>query len=117
MPPLHDVLAALAGRPDAHGALVVSDEGLVIDAVLPPGTEAEAIAAHAATALRSMRGLTDALGHGTLHLTVVDSEHGVVVVSALTAGTTLVVVAAADAELGDLLYDLRRHGPALSELV
>ena len=84
MPPLHDVLAALAGRPDAHGALVVSDEGLVIDAVLPPGSEAEAIAAHAATAFRTMRGLTDSLRHGAPRQSVIDSEHGVVVLSHLT---------------------------------
>ena len=50
MPPLHDVLTALAGRPDAAGALVASDEGLVIDAALPPGLEPETIAALAATA-------------------------------------------------------------------
>ena len=117
MPPLHDVLAALAGRPDAHGALVVSDEGLVIDAVLPPGAEAEAIAAHAATAFRSMSGLTDALRHGSPQQAVIDSEHGVVVLSHLTAGSTLVVLASPGAELGELLYDLRRHGSALAELV
>src|SRR5690606_30704081 len=58
MPPLHDLITALAGRPDASGALVVSDEGLVIDAALPVGVEAEAIAAHAATAFRSLLGLT-----------------------------------------------------------
>lgn len=117
MPPLHDVLTALAGRPDASGTLVVSDEGLVIDAVLPPGIEAEAVAAHAATAFRSLHGLAEALQSGPPAQAVVESAHGVVVLRHLRTGTLLVVIAAPGAELGDLLYDLRRHGSALAELV
>jgi predicted regulator of Ras-like GTPase activity (Roadblock/LC7/MglB family) len=117
MPPLHDLLAALAGRPDASGALVVSDEGLVINAVLPPGIEAEAVAAHAATAYRSMRGLSTALEHGTPQQAVIESGHGILVLLHLAAGALLVVVASPGAELGELLYDLRRHGPAIAELV
>jgi predicted regulator of Ras-like GTPase activity (Roadblock/LC7/MglB family) len=117
MPPLHDVLATLAGRPDASGALVVSDEGLVIDAALTAGVEAEAVAAHAATAFRSLHGLSSALQHGTPIQAVIDAQFGVVILNQLTAGTLLVVLARPDAELGELLYDLRRHGPALAELV
>lgn len=117
MPPLHDVLTALAGRPDAAGALVISDEGLVIDAVLPPGLEAETIAALAATAFRTMHGLATSLHHGTPVQVVLDSEHGTVVLTPLSVGSTLLVVAAPGVELGELLYDLRRHGPALAELV
>jgi predicted regulator of Ras-like GTPase activity (Roadblock/LC7/MglB family) len=117
MPPLHDVLATLAGRPDASGALVVSDEGLVIDAVLPAGIEAEAVAAHAATAFRSLQGLATALHHGTPQQAAIDSEHGVVILTLLTAGSALVVLGRPGAEMGELLYDLRRHGPAVAELV
>lgn len=117
MPPLHDVLTALAGRPDAAGALVASDEGLVIDAVLPPGLEAEAIAALAATAYRTMHGLATALHHGTPLQVVLDSTGGTVILCQLTTSNMLVVLAAQGAELGELLYDLRRHGPALAELV
>ena len=117
MPPLHDVLTALAGRPDAAGALVASDEGLVIDAALPPGLEPETIAALAATAFRTLHGLASAMHHGEPAQLVLDSTGGTVVLSQLTSTTTLVVLAAPGAELGELLYDLRRHGPALAELV
>ena len=117
MPPLHDVLTALAGRPDAAGALVVSDEGLVIDSALPDRLEAETIAALAATAYRTLHGLTTALHHGVPAQVVIDSAAGVVVLCPLTSSSTLLVLAAPEAELGELLYDLRRHGPALAELV
>jgi predicted regulator of Ras-like GTPase activity (Roadblock/LC7/MglB family) len=117
MPPLRDALATLAGRPDARGALVASDEGLVIDAVLPGGVEAEAVAAHAATAFRSLTGLSGALHLGAIRQAVVESDGGVLIGQQLARGVTLVVLAAPHAELGELLYDLRRHGPAIAELV
>jgi predicted regulator of Ras-like GTPase activity (Roadblock/LC7/MglB family) len=117
MPPLHDLLAALAGRPDASGALVVSDEGLVIDAVLPTGVEVEAVAAHGATAFRSLQGLASALQHGTPRQAVIESEGGVMILTLLTAGSALLVVGRPGADVGELLYDLRRHGPAVAELV
>ncbi len=118
MPALHDVLTALADRPDVAGALVVSDEGLVIDSALGAGSaEPEATAALAATAQRALSGLGEALGHGTPHEVVIDAEGGTTVLRRLPSGATLLVIAAPDGDLGTLLYDLRRHGPALSELV
>lgn len=117
MSPLHDALSAIARRPDAAGAIVVSDEGLMIDAVLPPGLEDEAIAALAATALKSLSTLTATLGHGPLREMVIESEHGDVVILPVNTHTHLLVVARRDAELGDLLHDLHTHGPALAELV
>ncbi|HRP09362.1 MAG TPA: roadblock/LC7 domain-containing protein, partial [Gemmatimonadales bacterium] len=111
MPPLHDVLTAIARRPDAAGAIVVSDEGLMIDAALPPGLEDEAVAALAATALKSLATFTAALGHGGLREMVIESEHGDVVILPVKAHTHLLVIARRDAELGDLLHDLHTHGP------
>jgi predicted regulator of Ras-like GTPase activity (Roadblock/LC7/MglB family) len=119
MPALHDVLVALADRPDVAGVLVVSDEGLVIDAATRPGTrvEAEAAAALAATAQRSLAGLGEALGHGAPREVVIDAAGGTAVLQRLPSGATLLVIAAGEGDLGQLLHDLRRHGPALRELV
>ncbi len=118
MPALHDILTALADRPDVAGALVVSDEGLVIDnAPGSAGADPEAAAALTATAQRALAGLGEALGHGPPRQVVVDAAGGVSVLQRLPSGATLLVIAAADGDLGALLYDLRRHGPALSELV
>jgi predicted regulator of Ras-like GTPase activity (Roadblock/LC7/MglB family) len=117
VPPLREVLAALAGRPDAAGALVVSDEGLVIDAVLPVELEADTIAALAATAQRTLAGLGEALGHGAPGDVVLDGPTGTTIICRLPAGASLLVLASDGADLGQLLYDLRRHAPALTELV
>jgi hypothetical protein len=117
VPSLRQVLAALAARPDADGAMVVSDEGLVIEAALPSGLDPETIAALAATAQRGLAALGEALGHGAPGDVVLDGPEGTAVICRLPRGASLVVLAAPDGELGRLLHDLRRHAPALTELV
>jgi predicted regulator of Ras-like GTPase activity (Roadblock/LC7/MglB family) len=117
MPPLHDTLEAMANRPDTVGAMVLSDEGLVIDSALAIPVEEELVAALAATAARSIRGLTEAIAQGQPEQIVIESSLGTLLLTPLTASATLLVIAENDSDLGDLLYDLRRHAPALAELV
>ncbi len=115
--PLRHQLHAMADRPDAAGAMVMSDEGLVIDAVLPGGIEAEAVAALAATALRTLAGLGEALRTGQPRQLVFDAPHGVAVLERFGSGTTILVLAAEHGDVGQLLHDLRLQGPAIAELV
>lgn len=117
MPPLHDRLAVIAARPDAAGALVMSDEGLVVDAVLPGGLEAEALAALAATALRAHGALGDALHHGAPTQIVIDAPHGSCVIDRLGKGLTMLVLASGQGDLGQLLHDLRLDAPAIAEMI
>lgn len=117
MHPLRTVLAALADRPEVMGAVVVSDEGLVVESALPTGLDPEAIAALATTAQRALHGLGEATGHGAPQESVVDAPGGVLVLERLPTGSTLVVLASSDSDLGTLLRDLRRHAPALVDLV
>jgi predicted regulator of Ras-like GTPase activity (Roadblock/LC7/MglB family) len=115
--PLRSVLQALAERPEVAGVVVVSDEGLVVDSVLPDGVDREAIAALGATALRSLVGLGHAAGVGMPTEVVVDAAGGALVLLRLSGSTASLVVLAADqGDLGTLLYELRRHGPALASL-
>lgn len=115
--PLRSVLQALAERPEVAGVAVVSDEGLVVESVLPAGVDREAIAALGATALRSLVGLGHAAGVGTPAEVVVDAPGGALVLQRLTGSSaSLVVLAAESGDLGTLLYELRRHAPALASL-
>ena len=117
MHPLRTVLAAFAKRPDVLGAVVVSDEGLVVESALPAAMDPDAIAALAATAQRTLQTLGGATGHGIPQETVVEAPGGILVLERLQTGATLVVLAAPDGDLGALLHDLRRHAPALAALV
>ncbi len=117
MQPLRFILSALIDRPDVAGAAVVSDEGLVIEASLPGTLERDAVAAHAATALRQLTVLSEALGQGAFQQLLLENADGVTVVARLPSSALLVVLAAPEADLGQLLYELRRHIPALTPLV
>jgi predicted regulator of Ras-like GTPase activity (Roadblock/LC7/MglB family) len=115
--PLRSVLQALAERPEVAGVVVVSDEGLVVDAVLPAGVDREAIAAHGATALRSLASLGQAAALGAPAEVVVDAPGGALILHRLAGSTASLVVLAADqSDLGTVLYEVRRHAPALASL-
>lgn len=115
--PLRTVLQAVAERPDVAGAVIVSDEGLVVDAVLPESLEPDAVAALAATALRSLNALGEAAAFGPPAEAVIESPRGSIVMHRLPGRGVLVVLADEAGDLGTLLYELRRHGPALSAVV
>lgn len=117
MHPLRTVLAAFADRPDVLGAAVISDEGLVVESALPAALDPEAIAALAATAQRTLQTLGGATRHGTPRQTVVEGPGGILILERLPTGSTLLVLAAPDGDLGRLLHDLRQHAPALVALV
>lgn len=117
MQPLRSVLVALSDRPDVSGVVVVSDDGLVVEASLPAGLDAEALAALATGAARNVGGLSDAAQTGTWSQLTVEGGHGALVLQRLPTGGILLVLAARDGDLGNLLYDLRRHAPALVSLL
>ena len=117
MQPLRSVLLALSERPDVAGVVVVSDDGLVVEASLPPALDAEELAALATSAARSLGGLSDAARAGAWQQSVVESAGGALALQRLPTGGILVVLAAAEGDLGNLLYDLRRHAPALVSLL
>ena len=117
MQPLRSVLAALAERPDVLGAVVVSDEGLVIEAALPSGLDPDAVAALTAGAQRAVAALSATTDQGVPSETVVASPGGTSVLVRLPSNATLLLLASPEADLGHLLYELRRHSPALTALV
>jgi predicted regulator of Ras-like GTPase activity (Roadblock/LC7/MglB family) len=115
--PLRSVLIALAERSDVAGVLVVSDDGLVVESSLPSGLDAEELAALATSAARSVEALSAAARTGALAQVVVESRGGAMVLQRLPSGALLAVLAAEQGDLGTLLYDIRRHAPALAPLL
>lgn len=112
MQPLRSVLMAFADRPDVAGAVVVSDDGLVVETALAADLDPEELSALATGAVRSLTALAEAAHRGPAAQVVVDGDRGAVILQRLPAGV-LVVLAAEHGDLGRLLYDLRRHTPAL----
>jgi uncharacterized protein len=114
---LKPLLEGLASRSDVLGAAVVSGEGLVIESALPAGSDGEALAALATTLLRGAGELGAAGGLGALGTAILEFDQGPAVVTALTTGAGLLVLARPDTDLGELLYLIRRHRAAVADLL
>ncbi|MCU0619899.1 MAG: roadblock/LC7 domain-containing protein [Gemmatimonadales bacterium] len=112
---LSDLLEALARRPGVDLAVLLSPDGLTVSHA---GTgDVDSIAALAATALRHAERLASGAGREGLQRLVLEGEAGALVLSLAHEGHWLLLRLGDDADFGDLLYDLRRHQPALSALL
>ncbi|HEU5171024.1 MAG TPA: roadblock/LC7 domain-containing protein [Gemmatimonadales bacterium] len=114
---LGEVVRTVAERPDVTGAVLVSADGLPIQHAARGPLEAETVAALVATAARHAASLTDALALGAVETLVLECTGGLAVAARVGAGDWLLVLPADGADVGTLLYDLRRHRPALASLL
>lgn len=114
---LKRLLDGLAQRPEVVGAALVSGEGLVIEQTLPATSDGEALAALATSLLRHGGEMGSACGLGALGVAVLEFTGGPAIVSRFDNGAGLVVLARTDSDLGELLYLIRRHRPAMADLL
>jgi len=113
---LADVLQALTARPGVEAAVLVSPDGLPIQQAGGGSFDADALAALAATAVRHAARLVEGAERGAWQTVLLETEGGTIILSAAGAGNVLLLLVAADAAFGDLLYDLRCDRPTLGAL-
>ncbi|MGH7517250.1 MAG: roadblock/LC7 domain-containing protein [Gemmatimonadales bacterium] len=114
---LGDVVRTMAERSDVAAAVLVSADGLPIQHAGRRALEPDAVAALAATAARHGAALAEALELGPVETLVLECGVGLLAVARLGSDNWLLVLPADGADLGALLYDLRRHRPALASLL
>lgn len=114
---LRDVVQALLQRDGVEAVLVTSSDGLPIDHASRNGLDPETIAALLPALAQSAAQVGSAAGCDGLTTAVLEYGDRLVVYARLTDEAGLLLVAAAGADLGPMLYDLRRHGPAIAELL
>ncbi|HEU5304271.1 MAG TPA: roadblock/LC7 domain-containing protein [Gemmatimonadales bacterium] len=117
MAALGDVVRGLAAREGVEAVLVLSADGLPIEQASRVPFEAESLAALTATLGQYATRLGLGTGRGALRTAVLEYERGLLVVAQMEGGDGLAILAAPDANLGELLYDLRQHRPALAALL
>lgn len=113
---LAEVVRGLAGRDGVAAAVVVSADGLPIHHA-GDVTDAEALAALAVTLLRPAGRLGESARSGELTRAVFEYARGLAVIAAIRGGNWLLLLTEADADVGTLLYDLRRDSPTLAALL
>ena len=117
---LAELVRSLLHRPGVEAVLLASGDGLSIESAVngPRGDlDSEAVAALAATLMRQAARLGESTERGQATLAVLEYERGLVIQARVGTGDWLVLLTAPKADVGELLYDLRQHQPALAALL
>lgn len=118
MPPLRDVVQALAAREGVDAVVVVSADGLPIDhSTRNNGLDPDAVAALATNFVLGARRLGQSAMLDGLTTGVLEFGDRMAIVAPVGNESVLFVLSAAGADIGQLLFDLRRHRPALAQLL
>jgi predicted regulator of Ras-like GTPase activity (Roadblock/LC7/MglB family) len=117
MPSLSEVVRDLSSRSGVEAVVVLSGDGLPIEQASRSSFDPESLAALTATMTQYAARLGEGAARGRLRTAVLEYEGGLLVVAQLGTGDCLAVLAAPDADVGPLLYDLRQHRPALTALL
>jgi uncharacterized protein len=114
---LSEVVRELATRAGVEAVLVISADGLPIEHSSRAAADTESVAALTPALVQNATRLGLGAARGALRTAVLEYERGLMIVSQLGAGDSLAILAAPEADLGQLLYDLRQHRPALVALL
>ncbi|MCX5766622.1 MAG: roadblock/LC7 domain-containing protein [Gemmatimonadetes bacterium] len=117
MPTIRDLVAAIRQREGVEAAVILGRDGLLIDSQVVPGLDAEHVAAHVPSIIQFADELGASAERGALQTAVLELEHSLAVVSCLSPDAVLLVLVQPSADLGQLLYELRRNRANIAALV
>ena len=117
MPSIRDLVAAIRRRDGVEAAVILGRDGLLIDGQAVPGLDAEHIAARIPSIIAPADDLAGALSRGQLMTAVLEYQRGLAVVSVLSAEALLLVLVRPGANVGQLLFELRRNREQIASLV
>lgn len=117
MPTIRDLVAAVRQRDGITAAVVLGRDGLLIDSQADHSVDAEQVAAHVPSVLQFAEELGASAAQGDLRTVVLEYGDGASILSAMSHEVVLLVLASPAADLGALLFDLRRHRANLAALV
>jgi uncharacterized protein len=117
MPTIRDLVAAIRQRDGVDAAVVLGRDGLLIDSQTVANLAPEEVAAHVPAIIAAADEFGEAAQRGTLTTAVLEYPQGVAIVSVLSADAVLLVLVQATANLGQLLFELRRNRGHIASLV
>jgi uncharacterized protein len=114
---IRDLVAAIRQREGVEAAVVLGRDGLLIDGQTVPGLSADDIAARIPPIIGPADDLGTALGRRELLTAVLEHRGGVAIISAMSADVFLFVLVTPQANIGQLLFELRRNRDHIAALV
>ncbi len=117
MPSIRDLVGAIRQREGVEAAVVLGRDGLLIDSQGIPGLDTEGLAALIPPIIGPADELGAAMSRGSITTTVLEFQLGLAIISVLNADAVLVVLVRPDANVGQLLFELRRNREHIAALV
>jgi predicted regulator of Ras-like GTPase activity (Roadblock/LC7/MglB family) len=117
MASIRDLVGAIRQREGVEAAVILGRDGLLIDSQAVAGIDSEALAARIPAIIAPADELGAAAGRGALVTAVLEHATGLAVVSVLNADAVLFVLVRPDANVGQLLFELRRNREQIAALV
>lgn len=117
MASIRDLVGAIRQREGVEAAVVLGRDGLLIDSQTVPGVDAEDIAARIPAIIGPADELGTAAARGPLTTAVLEHRDGLAIVSVLSADAILLVLVRPQANVGQLLFELRRNREHIAALV
>lgn len=117
MASIRDLVAALRQREGVEAAIVLGRDGLLIDSQAVPGLDPEDLAARIPPIIGPADDFGNAAGRGEAVTVILEHRQGIVIVSVLSAEAVLMVLVQPSANIGQLLYELRRNREHIAALV
>ncbi len=116
MPTIRDLTAAIRTRTGIEAVVVLGRDGLLIDSQSAPGLDADDLAARVPGIVASADEIGGTTARGSMRIALIEHENGYAVVSSVGDDALLCVLTSRDADLGVLLYDVRRHRESIARL-
>lgn len=117
MPTIRELVAAIRHRDGVEAAILLGRDGLLIDGQSVPDLDAEGLAAHIPSIVTAADEFGAISQRGPLVTGVFEHPRGLVVVSVLSADAILLVLVQPGANVGHLLFELRRNREQMAALV
>ena len=117
MPNIKDFTSALRQRPGVDAVLVLGKDGLLIEGFAAPGLNNEDLAARVPALVSEAESLGRATLQGQLNTAILEHHKGYAIVAALADETLLLVLLRPSADLGGLLFDVRRYRGNIASLI
>ena len=117
MASIRDLVAALRQREGVDAAIVLGRDGLLIDSQTIPGLSAEDLAARIPSIIGPADEMGTAASRGEIVSLVLEHQLGIAIISVLNAEAILLVLVQPSANIGQLLYELRRNREHIAALV
>lgn len=117
MPTIRDVVQTLSNREGVDAVVLLSRDGLTIDAQASNGVDPDGLAALVPGVVAACSRLGSAAERGGFGTSVLEFEQGIVLVAELTADSLLAIVFQPKTNIGSLLFELQRHRSAIAGLL